>query len=272
MTKFAFKLGKQSAMKDSRVPVFSMISHVLPPPPLNVNWFADVPDWCMLGNDAVSDCVQAAVMHFIMQQSAYLNPGKGLVGTLAEALEFYAGSTGFDINQTDPQTGFNPTDNGSVMLGRSGVMQYWLGHGVTVGGVLNRCNAFLSLNTRKPVEWRQSISTFGGFIGGIQLPCSIVDGDKIPEVWDQFGGPIAGGHMIFIPGYETMPSGLYYDVISWPTPEQERYKCTERFLQHCIDEGTAVFSRASIDARGVNAGGLSEVQLLQMMATLRAGG
>src|SRR5579872_5931442 len=107
------RLGRLPAVHDLRVPRFARLSPGLPPPPAQSCWYADIPSWGMLANDQARDCVEAAILHCIMQQDAYLHPGSGLVATSREALAFYSALTGYDPN--DPAT-----DNGSLVMGPKG--------------------------------------------------------------------------------------------------------------------------------------------------------
>jgi hypothetical protein len=89
----------------------------------------------------------------------------------------------------------------------------------------------------------------------------------VPYLWHDFSGPVAGGHEIWINGYETLNMGRVYDLISWGG----RYRATEDFLLHCMDEAVVVVDEVEINARGVTASGLSMAQLTTDMRMLNQG-
>lgn len=252
------KLGRNPAVDDPRVPGFAAHSKALPPPPHNANWMADVPVWKCLANDNAGDCVPAYVMHQIMQQSWYLNPGKGVIPTDSETLALYSAVTGYDPS--------NPaTDQGTYVLGDAGIMQYWLKHGVTCGGVLSRLQAYLALDPRNPTHIRQAVNIFGGVGVGINFPMRLMDAPELPFVWTAMPGP-REGHEIFIPAYETVGSTVFYDLISWG----ENFRIPEPDLLQIIEEAVCVFSEQFVDARGVNAAGVKKAILLADMAKLHS--
>lgn len=255
------KLGKRPARHDARVPFFSRHGAIMPMPPASSNWYADVATWEMLANDQVGDCVFAAILHLILQQESYtMAPAKPALPTDAEAIAAYSAVTGY-------VPGNPATDQGTYMLGAGGAMAYWASHGITCGGVLNKPLAFLQVG-KNPVEYRQAISTFSNLLVGIQLPEAIVSPDVVPDVWRDFSGPVAGGHEILLVGYETLPSGVYYDLVSWGS----LYRCTEEFLLRVIEEAATVLNPAFMNAQGTSPAGTDLASLQASMAALGAMG
>lgn len=247
-------LGKLPARHDARVSKLRTMT-MLSPPPENANWYAAVGDWPMLGNDAVGDCVEAAVLHLIQQMSTYAE--KPLMPVEAEALSFYSAATGY--------TPGNPsTDQGSYVMGPGGVMEHWLKNGVTCGGQITNVNAFLSLHHGDIGQLMEGVWYFGGVLTGIIVPKSLMEAEIVPEVWEDFSGPILGGHEILINGYETLPSGVVFDLISWG----KRYRATQAFLEHCMDEAVIAVDEVSINARGVDGHGMDLTQLTADMQAL----
>jgi hypothetical protein len=104
-------------------------------------------------------------------------------------------------------------------------------------------------------------------LAGISLPAVIMEADEVPYLWHDYSGPVAGGHEIWINGYETLNMGVVYDLISWGG----RYRATEDFLMHCLDEAVVVVDEVELNARGVNAAGLNKAQLTADMALLNRG-
>lgn len=248
-------LGKRPARHDPRVPLMTVAAPALQAPPPTADWYNKVTNWGMLANDTLGDCVEAAVLHSIEQFSTYA--GAPVIPSSQEAVTFYADATGY--------TPSNPaTDQGSYVLGSGGVMQYWLTKGVVCGGKSNKVKVFLQIARRNPYEWMQGIFTFGGMLTGIQLPQVIMSGNSVPSVWADYFGPIDGGHEIWINGYEMTSTGRVYDLVSWG----QMYKATEEFLLHVVDETVVVVDPVEINARGVDAGGLTMDQLAADIAAL----
>lgn len=257
-----YRTGKKPHVVDDRIPRMSTFFHhqPLPPAPAKSDWYSKVTNWGMLGNDTWGDCVEAAVLHWIMQMSAWVDPTP-LVATTNEAEKFYE-FTGFDPLRQE-------TDQGTYVLGNDGAMQWWMNRGVTCGGELNKATGFLQMKRKVPSEWQQGIYNFGGMLTGIQLPANILGGDRVPEVWSQVNPEIDGGHEILINGYEDSPSmGKLYNLISWG----EMYLATEAFLMQVVDETVVVIDPIEVDARGVNVQGLNMDQLAANMDLLRRAG
>jgi hypothetical protein len=252
------KLGKRAAVDDPRIPRMSVATQgKLPFPPANVNWYAAVGEWGMLGNDTVGDCVEAAGLHAMLQMSTYA--GDRSIPTTADALKWYE-ATGW--RPDDPST-----DQGSYVLGPEGMLPWWHLNDVPCGGRTTRLDAFMQIKQKNVTEWRQGIWIFGGLLLGIQLPEAIVSGIQIPYVWSEFGGPIAGGHEIWVPGYQQNGSSRLYDLISWG----QRFRATEEFLLNCVDECVVIVDNREMNKRGVNAAGLSYTQLTNDLKLINRG-
>lgn len=252
-------LGKHAAMFDPRMPRFAAHAGGLPAPPRNANWYADVPEWGMLGNDNAGDCVFAAMLHWIMQQSAYLNPGHGLIPTDADALAAYSAVTGYDPKRPE-------TDQGTIVAGPAGALQFWHDTGIESGGAVHKIDNFMSVSTTDPTRWKQAIQVCGGLLTGLMVPKHIAEAEELPFVWDNPAGVSAGGHEILLVGYEELPNGTLYDFVSWG----QLCRATERFLLTLTDEMNTIYSKESINARGVNSAGMVEADILSDMQTIRA--
>jgi len=255
-----YKSGKKQALIDHRIPRMSIFTqNKLPPAPPAYDWSTKVTEWGMLGNDQWGDCVECAILHWIMQMSTYA--GHPLVATLQEAEKFYE-FTGFKQDDVS-------TDQGSYVLGTDGAIPYWGSQGVMCGGQLSKVAGFLQIRRLNPVEWMQGIYYFGGMLTGIQLPPSILGGDFVPELWTDYSGVPEGGHEILINGYEptNLPNagGRLWTNISWGQP----YKMTETFLKHVIDETVVVIDPIEFDAHGVTALNLNFAQLTADLGLLR---
>lgn len=244
-----YKLGKRPAVKDPRVKRLSFVAPNLPEPPTDVNWYAAVENWNMLANDQVGNCVEAGTLHAIQQFSTYA--GNPLTPSAEEALDFYSKATGYNPN--DPTS-----DQGSYVLGPGGTMQYWHDTGIMCGGLINKVEAFLQITQKNPREWRQGVHLFGGLLTGMMIPESLMAGDEVPHLWQDFSGPTAGGHEVWINGYETLNSGRVYDLVSWG----QMYRATEEFLIHCVDEMVVIIDMVEFNKQGLTGGGLSVADLM----------
>ena len=258
---FPLKFGKQVAREDLRIPFFHhFIQDVsLVPPPDTVDWSTLILMWYMLLNDTWGDCVDAGALHAILQMSTWA--GAPLVPTDADALALYEANGNFNPNAGLP--GANPTDQGSVLLGQGGLIEYWMQNGIGCGGAVNRITGFLQLQINNVTNWQQGIYLFGGLLTGIQVPASLMANDQPPDIWNDFSGSPVGGHCIWINGYNRA-SGLY-KLVSWG----RTYQATETFLRNTMDEAIIVVDPVEMNARGVNAAGISMAQLTTDMQALK---
>jgi hypothetical protein len=250
------KLGKLPAVHDDRFPRMSAVTGGrLPAPPPFANWYAEVGDWGMLLNDQIGCCVPAAILHSIYQMSAY--SGTPQKPTEAEVRDFYK-VTGYD--------GTPGTDLGSYVLGPDGLVPYWHTHGVMCGGVLNMVGASMRITQPNPIQWRQAIWLFGGILVGLNLPERIAE--TAPYLWVDGSGPYAGGHEVWISGYQPA-DGSYvdrtgpalYDIVSWGG----MYRATETFLLACVDEVVTLVNPVEMNARGLNAADYNVADLDQQI-------
>jgi hypothetical protein len=248
---FPYKFGKLAPIVDHRIPRMSIATMgTLPAPPPSANFYSAIPDWGMLENDDISDCVEAACLHSILQMSTYAAT-KTLIPTDAEAEAFYS-ATGW-------KKGDMTTDNGSYVLGSDGMLPYWHTNGIKCGGVLNKVSGFMQITRPNPVEWRQGIALFTGMLAGFQVPTSLMaatDG-SVPFVWRDAKPPYEGGHEIWINGYNNYGGEWLYDLVSWGA----MYRASEDFLLECMDEAVVVINPIAMNVAGLNAAGLNLEQL-----------
>ena len=254
------KLGRKPAVIDARVPFLHEVVDlsVLPAAPAEVNWYAGVEEttngWQMLGNDTVGDCVQAAAMHLLQSMSNYA--GRPLVPTKAETLQAYSESTGYVPG--DPST-----DQGTVVLGPGGFMEYWLKTGLPIAGGRNKIAGFVQI---KPEHLDIAVHLFGGALRGINLPANVVAGNTVPYGWGDPKGPVAGGHEVVELGYFLIGADRASPIISWG----ERYQGTQAFMTAVTEEICCVVDPAAMNARGVNADGINLAAISNAMDALRA--
>jgi hypothetical protein len=222
-----------------------------------VNWYADVGTWGMLGNDSVGDCVPAAIMHCLQQISTYA--GKPLNPSDDEAIALYSAVTGY--NPDDPAS-----DQGTYVMGPGGAMEWWHTHGVTCGGKQCKLESYLQITRINPTEWRQAIAIFGGILVGLSLPANVLASGLPPFLWNNPGGPVDGGHEVWVNGFTTTSHGYRtYDTVSWGG----RYRLTEDFLEKTVAEVVVPYSPEAMNAMGTDGAGVNHDALVAAMASLK---
>lgn len=255
----AIRFGRRPAVDDRRVPFMAQLAgaRTLPAPPSWVNWYAAIGEWGMLGNDVVGDCVEAMAGHATLQFTTY--SGSPREPTAAEAIALYSEITGYIPG--------NPgTDNGTVVLGAGGLMERWAKAGIVYGGVRSEAKAYCRVRLSL-ADLQQAIHYFGGVGLGINVPESIVAGDTVPFMWADPSGPMAGGHEVWVNGYEEIAGDLVFDLVSWGV----RCRMTSAFLLGTAEEAVAIYDPDSLDARGMNAEDFDPAELLAAMAVIKAG-
>jgi hypothetical protein len=255
------KLGRLPAVEDDRVPLMADLLAAapvaLPAPPAMVNNYAGVGEWGMLANDTIGDCVEACTGHAVLQFTTYADAPT--TPTDEDAIALYSAVTGY-------VPGDDATDQGTVIFGQGGLVEYWAKHGVSFGGISSKAAAFAQIKLANGGIERiqQSIYLFGGVMLGLDLPENVVARDTVPYVWDNPSGPIAGGHCVWLCGYETIAGTLRFDLISWGA----RYRMTEAFLTGTFQEAVVVFDKDSLNAAGKNPIDLGGPKLRAAMAEL----
>jgi hypothetical protein len=174
-----------------------LTAEALPPPEEKRAWEYAVPDttWAgsMLGNDAVGDCVIAAVLHFIM--AARASAGKPIPAfTTQNALDLYSAVTGYD--PSDPST-----DQGTAW---TDMLAYWQTTGVSVPGEdePDKILAWAAFDFTDPTKLNQAIDIFGGTLIGTAITQSMEDQFNAGEPWNPpFTGGVLGGHGVPFLGY-----------------------------------------------------------------------
>ncbi len=220
-------------------------------------WYPKVQDWGMMLNDSYGCCVDAAAYHKILQDTTYAdNP---LMATDANIIAAYGGSTGFKPD--DPAS-----DQGTVVMGPGGFMEYWSNVGIPIAGKLNKLDAYFQMNRLDPEEWKKAVFYFGGFMFGFNVPNSIMDADEPSFVWNNPAGPYAGGHEVLVNGYETLPNGYtVFDFISWG----RRYRFTVAFMVGCSAEIVVPYDSLCLNSHLLDAAGHTREDLMADMGALR---
>jgi hypothetical protein len=245
--------GRLPAVHDPRVMRLEhrMRGATLPLTPNRTYWHALLPDdgIPMLGNDRVGNCVWASAFHYLQQVGLYTR--RPLKPTTDECLRAYADGTGW--NPSDPSS-----DNGTVMLGPGGMIEYWSTKGITVGGVLNKCGPVASVNFHNPDELQAAIYLFGYVFVGAALTQADVDTDFL---WMNKSGPIVGRHEFIVTGYTRIADQVRYDILTW----NEMLRCDGDWLNASVEEALVVYDESFFNARGVSPGSVDKLALMDDM-------
>ena len=250
-------LGKRPAVHDPRVMRLRDVLLKVPPTMGKMDWRALSPDSGvpMLGNDFAGNCVWCTIFHWRQQASLYTGQPLPSAPTTNECIAAYTGATGYNSN--DPST-----DNGTVVMGPGGAVEYWTKTGVVCGGVLNKLTSAVTVNIRDPIELQIALS-LGPVMVGASLSQANVDADYM---WVA-GGPQIGGHEFLVQGCEIISNGdAYYDVETWDG--QRRYG--PDFASQNVDEAVMVLDVAFFDKAGIDPAGIDMAAVQSAMGALAA--
>ncbi|HEX3587813.1 MAG TPA: hypothetical protein VH024_17570 [Candidatus Angelobacter sp.] len=225
----------------------------LPPPPRNINWYADVGDWPMLMNNIRGNCVIAAAGHYVQQVTTYQDAPR--IMTDAEADTAYQA-----VNNWTP-TAADTVGPGTYVLGPNGLLQYWRTKGLMIGGALHRCGPAARVDIRDEEQIAQAIDVFGGLLVGVTLREDAYNADFL---MDSPGGRVISGHEVWVNGLETLASGYrVYDIVSWGM----RMRITGPVLQALIEEAQIIIDTDDMAARGHDPADVPIATLEATMAT-----
>jgi hypothetical protein len=250
-------LGKRPAVHDPRVMRLRDVLIKVPPTMGKMNWRADSPaaGVNMLGNNIAGNCVWCTGFHWIEQASLYTGQPLPSAPTTNECLAAYAAGTGYNSN--DPST-----DNGTVVMGPGGMVEFWTKTGLLCGGKRNFLTSAATVNIRDPLELQIALS-LGPVMVGASLSQANVDADY---VWVA-GGPPIGGHEFMVQGCEILSNGdAYFDVETWDG--QRRYG--PDFAAQNVDEAVMVLDEAFFDKAGFDPAGIDMAAVQAAMASIAA--
>jgi hypothetical protein len=233
----AYKLGRLAPKIHPNTLKFSnylLKNSALPVPPEKAYWEFRVPDWKMLANDQLGDCVLAAFGHMVMNWTAH--EGDESIPTDAQIIEAYSAITGYDPSKTN-QFGDNPTDNGTSMTDG---YAYWQNKGVAG----HKIDGWVSIDWNNIEHVKLAVYLFGGVNPGVNLPQSAMDQFDANMPWDEVAGsPIIGGHSIPVFGYGSQGCTC----VSWA----KRQPMSWDFFQKQSEELYAAVSLDWVDKQGI---------------------
>lgn len=237
----SLKLGKKPATHDPRDLRFAKYATTLtlPAPPKRFGFGRLYPDWGMLGNDSVGDCVFASAAHQTMIWNK-VRHGSDVVFDDAAVLSDYSAVTGYD--PADPST-----DQGTDVRE---ALKYRLSTGVVDAvGLRHKIGGFASLDAKNWDHLVLASYIFGAVEIGFEVPEHIFDAFDSGAVWDvEPGAAIVGGHDIPVVG--SLDSTAKGTALSWA----KRIEFTKAFYEAYNDEAYAILSLEQIrsDGRGLH--------------------
>lgn len=166
----------------------------LPPVPASYGHEKTVTAWGMLGNDRVGDCVFAGGAHeHLVYAGANSRPLPDF--TDVSVLSDYSALTGYDPAQTDPDTGENPTDQGTDMATAAA---YRKSTGlIDAAGVRHKIGAYLALDPGNLDELYAASYLFGAVGIGVVITQAQMDQTGSGKPWSyKRNSPELGGHYV----------------------------------------------------------------------------
>lgn len=215
----------------------------LPGPPASVDWYSQIPEWPMLANERVGDCVEAEQGHHEQVLTSY-GSGRPAMFTDADAIAAYSAITGYD--PSDPST-----DQGTVI---QDAMGYWR----KVGFAGHRIAAFAEVNVKDEVELKTALALFGPLSAGMNFPAVAMTQFNDGKPWDvvRNDGGNEGGHCVCIVGYDDQ----WVYCITWGAVQ----RMTWAFFRKYFEELWAAIStewineKTGLDPEGVELSVLGE--------------
>lgn len=250
------RYGKKPARLNSvKLRVRDYYDHkaVLPAVPPNFGHAGDVPAWGMLGNDICGCCVWSGGDHETMLDTA--EGSVEAIFTEANAIGDYSAVTDYDPAQTDPDTGENPTDQGTdVQVAAKYRQQIGL---IDSSGTRHKVAAYLALTPGDPDELAVAAYVFSAVGIGIRVPDFAEQQFEQGQPWStrgQYGAPnIVGGHYVPVIGRQ---DGMF-QVVTWGQVQL----MDEMFYRQFCDEAIVYLSLEFLNAAGKSPEGFNVAQL-----------
>lgn len=240
-------LGKRPAIHDPRVPRLASLMRA-DTSPEQCNWWAAIGAWPWCLNDKLGTCVEAGALHAIQQRLAYV--GVSYTPTDEETAELYTRWSGY-------QPGDANTDKGTIM---SAALADWAKAPVT----WTTLTAYAAIDHVNIAWIKRAIWRCGGVLLGLNLPQAWLDADYLLDLPNGLGD-IAGGHCIYLCGYQPTALGDEFTAVTWGG----RFAMTGRALELVADEAYAILSRDWFDATGHDPASVAWADAETAMAALR---
>jgi hypothetical protein len=254
-------LGKQDAVDDRRIARLERLLPVSFAPGKSTNWRAHTPakGIPILRNNIIGNCVICTAFHYVQTALAYTT-SIDIDPTDDEAVGEYSAITGYDPAQTQ-QDGSNPTDNGTVVAGPGGLLEYWTKTGLVIAGQRNFLKGATRVNHKNLDAVKQALS-LGPLMVGAQLTQANVDSNFM---WVA-GNPYIGGHEFLVLDCEEVAGKTYFDVETW----DGMWRYDESFATQSVDEIYMVLDPAFFGPSGLDPADVDMAMLQRSMSALAA--
>ncbi|BCI68047.1 C1 family peptidase [Acetobacter aceti] len=222
------RLGKLAPRHDPRTFRMSApLARALPVIPPSADWAPDVswPMWC---NDRYGCCTQVSVASAIRTWTGAAQAP--ILLTDDEVLENYSAVTSPPFDPDQPAT-----DRGAVELD---VLNHWIRYGLAMPGSQpgrSYLTAYGAIDPRNRQSVQRAIAFLGGAYIGLSLPQWCCDTDDDWTYDPQRDNSIAGGHAVWLHGYDA--DWLYLN--TWGGPRRMSYE----FLAQFCDEAYGLVAR-----------------------------
>ena len=250
-TETKVSLGKLPPRFDARtLRLGTYFTQQLPSPPQSVDYSAAVPNWPVMLNDKLPDCVPAAAGHMIQAWTA--NAGNMTILT--------------DQQIEDAYKYFSPSEKSGVVV--LDFLNYWRVYGVAGDNIA----AFAKLELQNQGQVQNTVFLFGSCCIGVALPNYVIKvPDRIAAPWElpdpgavsvQDAAPNQhNGHCVVAVAYDSM----YIYTVSWGRVKKMSWPF---YMQYC-DEAYAVLSNDWISKTlGTSPSGLDFATLQQDLTSI----
>jgi hypothetical protein len=231
------------------------LPNLLPPPPEKRAWEYVISDarWAqtMFGNDVAGNCVEAAVLHFIMAATA--SAGRPATFVTQDAFDLYSAITGWD------GVPGSPSDQGTYW---TDALAYMVSTGITdQQGRLHKWLGWAAIDHTNLSKLRQGMNIFDGILVGTSIMNSMEQQFANGQPWNPpFNGGLAGGHGIPWFGYGSQGQTC----LTWAQRQQMAKKA-----HNLVDEAYCVLTEDFVnDTTGEAANFLNMAQLKAALSAI----
>lgn len=224
--------------------------------PASADYYSQLPNIGMLGNDDWGDCVEACNGHVVEQQTN-LGQGAEYSVSTSDALAAYTRITGFNPSAGPP--GNNPTDQGTMI-------QDGLNDLRKTGFGPHKIAAFAQLDPSNMADVKLAVAEFGAVDIGLAFPASAMGQFNAGQPWDVVSGSqIEGGHCVLVVGYDAK----YLYVYTWGAVQKMTQAFWDKYVKGNGGEAWAVVSADWVNANtGKDPEGVSAAALGAQFAAL----
>lgn len=201
--------GKKAAVRPHSLKTLShYLKASLPEPPEQVDYYSQIRDWPMDGNDRKGDCVLAGADHLNMAWDV-------MTGDKLEPMG--------EANVVQLYDQLSPRDEGLVL---ADALELWR----TKGILGDRIFAYVPIDPHNAKEIKQAMWLFGGLLTGFQVPSNTQDLFNEGKDWDVtlWGNQIVGGHCVPLLGFSVKAQKLIS--VTWARIQAMTWRFSYRYM------------------------------------------